>query len=656
MNTKVAKLVLWLPRHVGVVLVWCLTFGAVDLRKKTHQKGVLRRIWGFFFPFLLSREPWPIVIPETIDLPGLTVRGRHLQLSFKLRKFGGRTLLTLPEGAKAWGLLALTLIGMFVVNFFAVRVNELNGRFMNSITEKDAVSFTKVLTEFGFVMGIFVVLGPVYSYVKALFILEWTKFTTKLMLRLYTQNRNFYPISLLRMPDNPNERIEQDIPAMCQVAMGFAFMFIDSLVTFFAFGGILWNVEQGLLYEIPFFGRTLVVEHLLLWVLVGYAILGSNGVVRVGRRLIALQAEQKRLSADFRVGMVLFEKYAEPIAAYHGQERERKSLWHRFSLALTNNYAIVRWQRNLGFFTAGYSRIASLLPYAAMAPFYFAGQIAFGTISQAVSAFGDILYSASIFVSEFDRLSGLLASVNRVGQLRDTLEVLDEDKGDGLSRITRSEGDLLKITNLTLYTPDRTKTIVRDLNLEMQPGESVLITGASGSGKTSILRAIIGLPLWDRGRGHIAMSSRSGHSLMLTQLAYLPGDASLREQLQYPAAEHVSDQALLAILQRINLGSLSERLGGLDARPNWDKLSGGERQRLVVGRALTNNVRLVIADEATSGLDIPNEQMLYRLMQDAGITMLSVGHRPSLLPLHARVIELLGDGRGGWRSRPVIAA
>lgn len=649
MNSRVTRLVLWLPRQIGMVLTLCVSFGAIDLRKKTSQKGVLRRIWCFFYPFLLSREPWPIVIPESIG--GGTIRGRRLP-RYNLCGIGGHTLITLPEGAKAWGLLVLTLLGMFVVNFFAVRVNELNGRFMNSITEKNAASFTTVLTEFAFVMAIFVVLGPVYSYVKALFILEWTKFTTRLMLRLYTQNRNFYPISLLRMPDNPNERIEQDVPAMCQVAMGFAFMFIDSLVTFFAFGGILWNVEKGLVYEIPLFGHTLVVEHLLLWVLIGYAVLGSNGVVRVGRRLIALQAEQKRLSADFRVGMVLFEKYAEPIAAYRGQERERNSLWHRFSLALTNNYAIVRWQRNLGFFTAGYSRIASLLPYAAMAPFYFVGQIAFGTISQAVGAFGDILYSASIFVSEFDRLSGLLASVNRVGQLRDTLELLDENKGDGLSRITRSEEDLLKISGMTLYTPDRAKTIVRDFNLDMQPGMSVLIKGASGTGKTSILRAIVGLPLWDRGEGNIAMSSRPGDSLMLTQLAYLPSDASLREQLQYPAAAHVSDEALLAILEQINLESLCEQLGGLDATPNWDKLSGGERQRLVIARALTNKVRLVIADEATSGLDIENEELLYRLMRAAGTTMLSVGHRPSLVPFHDYVVELLGDGEGGWRMLP----
>lgn len=647
MKSRALEQALWLPRQILVLVLKIISFGAIDLNHKRIEKGPVRRIWGFFYPFLLSREPWRLTVPHAISLPRLTIKGRQLP-GLKVKLIGGGKTFTFPEAAKAWGLLTFTLLGMFTVNFFAVRVNELNGRFMNSITGKDAATFTAVLTEFAFVMAIFVVLGPVYGYVKALFMLEWTRFTTRYMLRLYTQNRNFYPVSLLGQPDNPNERIEQDIPAMCQISMSFAFVVIDSLVTFCAFGGILWNVEKGLIYEIPLFGRTIVVEHLLLLILIGYAILGTNGVVRVGRRLIALQAEQKRLGANFRVGMVLFEKHAEAIAAYHGQDRERHSLWHRFSLALANNFVIVRWQRNLGFFTAGYSRIASLLPYAAMAPFYFTGQIAFGTISQAVGAFGDILYSASIFVSEFDRLTGLLASVNRVGQLQDTLQVWDKNKGDGLPRITRSEGELLEITDLTLHTPDRSKVLLRDFSLTIEPGKSVLIRGASGSGKTSILRAIAGLPLWDRGHGNIAMPSTPGHSLMLTQLAYLPADASLRGQLQYPAARGVSDEALNMVLQQVNLGALSERLGGLDAVANWDSLSGGERQRLVVARALTNRVRLVLADEATSGLDTENEARLYELMRAAGITMLSVGHRPTLEKYHDVFVDLLGGDSGEW--------
>lgn len=698
-----------------------LSLGYLDLHKKRAANGSVSRIWGFFFPFLISREKWVVTFPRGIPFPALAgfkesltpsavaqtllwlaggaafyffvttsaSDGVHAMLgqwylaaeivggiaifrkfwqslpklawkesAIPMPKFlAGRQLFSLPELVKTWILIGLFGLGVYLVNTFAVQMNSLNGQFMNAITDKNAAAFTQVLWSFATVLAIYTVLGPVYSYVKNLLTLEWTMFTTRFMMRLYmTKGRNYYPISLSRTPDNPNERIQQDVPAMCSAAMSFMFIMVDSIVTFCLFGNVLWKAEEGLKYNLPIFGQTYEIQHLLLWILVGYALLGSNGVVRVGARLIGLQAKQKQLGADYRVGMVMFEKYAEPIAAYRGEQREYNRLWWRFMLSLKNNYAVIRWQRNLGFFTSGYSQVASLLPYGVLAPFYFAGQIAFGTISQAVGAFGEILASASIFVSNFSSLTGLLASVDRVGELRDEIERLDAADADGSTRIKieeTSNGPLLDIDNLTLFTPDREKVIVRDFSLHMTAGRNVALVGASGTGKTSLLRAIVGLPLWDRGEGKVRLPS-IGERLMLTQLAYLPMDASLRDQIQYPSAQNVSDDALLAVLKQVNMpDDFVERVGGLDAIYNWDKLSGGERQRLVVARALINKVRLVIADEATSGLDAKNEENLYQQMIAHGITLLSVTHKPSLMKFHQEMVQLIGDGNGGWRLAPV---
>ncbi|MBS2002933.1 MAG: ABC transporter ATP-binding protein/permease [Cyanobacteria bacterium SZAS LIN-5] len=720
--SNLTKPVVWLSWQLIAFAASVLSFGYVDLYKKRDTHGSAGRIWGFFYPFLLSTDKWVVTIPKGIPVPwarrfkdaltpttvampfawlaggaafyviftspfsdnmhaalgqwfiaaeiiaGIAIFRKFWQSlpkpewqehSLPLPRFiAGRQLFSVPEFVKAWLLIALSGLGIYLVNMLAVQMNSLNGAFMNSITEKNAAAFTQILWSFATVLGIYTILGPVYSYVKNLLTLEWTMFTTRFMMRLYmTKARHYYPISLSRNPDNPNERIQQDVPAMCSAAMSFMFSIVDSVVTFCLFGHVLWKAEEGLTYNIPLFGQVYQIQHLLLWILIGYALMGSNGVVRVGARLIGLQAKQKQLGADYRVGMVMFEKYAEPIAAYRGEQREYDRLWWRFMLSLKNNYAIVRWQRNLGFFTSGYNQVASLLPYGALAPFYFAGQVAFGTISQAVGAFGEILSSASIFVSQFSALTGLMASVNRVGELRDELERLDNTENDGSTRINIAEDSrqLLDIDNLTLFTPDREKIIIKDFSLHMVPGRNVAIVGESGSGKTSLLRSIVGLPLWNRGEGNIRVPG-IGERLMLTQLAYLPMDATLRDQIQYPSAQNVSDEELIAVLKQVNLPEdFVERVGGLDSLYNWDKLSGGERQRLVVARALINKVRLVIADEATSGLDAKNEENLYQQMIAHGMTLLSVTHKPGLMKFHHDVVQLLGDGKGGWRMRAVEA-
>jgi putative ATP-binding cassette transporter len=589
--------------------------------------------------FLLRRVTVPVwqFKPVSVPMPG---------------GLAGRRLLVLPEMCKGWLIIASIGVGMWLVNYYAVRVNFLNGAFMNSITSKNESMFMHVLKDFAPIMAIMILLGPCYTYIQQLLILEWTKFCTKFMLKLYMgPDQGYYPVSLLGIPDNPNERIQQDVARACQLVLQFLFVAADSIVTLLLFGKILWDIESGLTFAVPFFGHQLIIQHLLMVVLLLYAVLGSNGAVRVGKRLIGLNTEQKKLSAYFRVGMVLFEKYAEPIAAYRGQEREKKQLWRRFMAALGNNYAIIRWQRNLGFFTSGYGKIAQFLPFVALAPFYFAGKIEFGSISQSAGACAEILYALSIVVSQFDSMSETFASVERVGELREALDSLAADRLVDRPRITRIEGDLLNIEDMRLYTPDGGKLIVDNFNLDMVRGQSVLVRGASGSGKTSILRAVVGLPLWDRGHGTVKISFVPGRWLMLSQLAYMI-DGNLREQLLYPAAASVSDERLNGILHEVNLADLLGRLGGLDAHPNWDTLSGGERQRIVVARALVNEAELVIADEATSALDIANEELLYRAMKSHGITMLSVGHRPSLVPFHEVVVELLNDGNGGWRKMP----
>ena len=186
------------------------------------------------------------------------------------------------------------------------------------------------------------------------------------------------------------------------------------------------------------------------------------------------------------------------------------------------------------------------------------------------------------------------------------------------------------------------RVLLRDLRFEVAPGEILTLMGASGSGKSSILRVMAGL--WHTGSGEVQRPA-DPDMLFLPQQPYLaPG--SLREQLLYPhVGRPISDEELLQWLERVNLPTLADRFGGLNVVLDWAKvLSVGEQQRMAFARALLAKPRYVLLDEATSALDAANEERLYGQLAALSITPISVSHRPAVLGYHRQVLELPGDG------------
>jgi len=169
-----------------------------------------------------------------------------------------------------------------------------------------------------------------------------------------------------------------------------------------------------------------------------------------------------------------------------------------------------------------------------------------------------------------------------------------------------------------------------------------MIVGASGCGKSPLLRAMAGS--WRSGSGRV-VAPGGGDTLFLPQRPYMR-QGSLRSQLLYPQRDReVSDEALLSLLVSVNLPNTAAHFGGLDAELDWSKvLSVGEQQRIAVARVLLHAPRYAMLDEATSALDIANEDSLYRLLSASGTTVISVGHRPSILKYHPQVLEIVGDG------------
>ncbi|MBO1347340.1 MAG: ABC transporter ATP-binding protein/permease [Hormoscilla sp. GUM202] len=533
---------------------------------------------------------------------------------FSEEKWGARGILALLL------LLSLSVSGLNVLISFVGRI------FQNALVEKNPEEFWKYLFIYA---GVFVVGTPIvviYRYTRDKLGLYWREWLTKSFLNKYLQNRAYYEINATKTIDNPDQRISQDIRSFTVTSLGFLLVILSSLINLISFTGILWSIS------IP-----------LTVVLVGYSILGTVVTVLFGRRLIGLNFNQLRREADFRYGLVHVRDHAEAIAFYRGEEQEGMQLKARFTEVIGNFNALIGWQRNLDFFTTAYDYFIIILPSVVVAPMYFAGEIDFGAISQAGFAFSQVLGALSIVVSQFEQISAFAAGINRLSVFTDTLEAQTARKQIERT-IDLREDSQLSLEHITLETPNH-KTLVADLSVEVPFGTGMLIVGHSGVGKSSLLRAIAGL--WNSGTG-LLVRPPLDEILFLPQRPYMIL-GTLRDQLLYPQTDRtLPDVELQAVLERVNLADLAERLGGFDTELDWDDvLSLGEQQRLAFARLLLTKPDYAILDEATSALDLQNEASLYQQLQESATTYISVGHRASLLKYHQLVLELEGDR--GWR-------
>jgi ABC-type uncharacterized transport system fused permease/ATPase subunit len=530
------------------------------------------------------------------------------------------------------------------------------GEVISALAARDGDRFARSLWV---LVGVMVLSVPILSlkvYVQNKLGLFWRRWLTHHFVKQYFADQTYYKINDRPDLDNPDQRIAEDVRSMTQQSLVFVVAVCDSVVQFLGFAGVLWSISRSLMVG------------LIVYALVSTLL--ATGLL--GRVLVRINAEQLKREANFRFGLIRVREHAEAIAFYQGETQESRTIADQFQQVLSNFNRLIRWQFGVGLFQNTYLYVAFFLPFLILAPDIFSGRLELGAVQQSQSAFERIGFLLGLVVYQLEQLSAFAAGVTRLEALQDfTPEKTEEE-------IITIESELLQLERVTLWRPQllssptllsqesrssyfpllglRESTdlieayqsnhvLIHNLDLAINPGESLLIVGASGVGKTSLLRAIAGL--WTTGKG-VIQRPPSDRLLFLPQRPYLIL-GSLRQQLLYPHAVDVSDAELLAVLEQVNLLSVAERWGGLEAEPHWAQiLSGGEQQRLAFARLLVQKPQYAMLDEATSAIDEKTELHLYKQLQ--GITYISVGHRDSLIPLHHSVLELSGQGKWQLRS------
>ena len=531
------------------------------------------------------------------------------------------------------GLLLAVIVGMSLgIVYLNVLFNEWNNLFYNSLQEKNVSEFYRLFGRFAILAAMFIIVAVYQIYLRQMLQIRWRRWLTERYAQTWLTDHNYYRLRFEKDgTDNPDQRISEDIGGFVEQTLALTLGLLESVVTLASFSVILWNLSGDIhILDIQVPGS-------MLWAAVLYAGFGSVLTHLIGRPLIRLNFMQQRYEADFRYQLVRVRENAEPIALYGGETQEARGLASRFTHVVGNWWAIMRQQKRLTWFSAGYSQAAVIFPFLVAAPRYFSGAIQLGGLMQTASAFGHVQNSLSWFIDAYTRLAQWRATVDRLTGFAAALADLETRKGEGFTRLAAPAGAGLSLTDARVSLPDG-RTLLAGAALTVAPGERVMVAGPAGCGKSTLFRAIGGL--WPFAAGTLAMPT-SPRRLFLPQRPYLP-IASLAAAVAYPDAPETYGNVRIA--QTLVDCGLPHLTTLLDEERHWtQELSAGEQQRLAFARAILLAPDWLFCDEATSALDEASQMELYALLT-ARLTkaaIVSIAHRPSLAVFHHRIVRFV---------------
>lgn len=590
--------------------------------------AALRDIWRLAYPYFLRRSPGEI----------------------RLWFIGP---VKLPENIIALMLLASVVALEIAFAYMAKQFNNWYGGFGDALQQKKFVEFVSSMKLFTVLAFFYIVIAVYKTYINQMLQIRWRKSMTDFFVDRWLAPAQHYRLRLVTGPaDNPDQRIAEDVHYFVGRTMVIGFGFFSNVMQLGIFVIVLWGISER--FPMQSFGLSFNIPGYLIWLAVAYAAIGTYFANRIGKPLVHLKYEQERYEANFRFGMARIRENSEQIALLSGEGAERSALGERYNSVLANAYGVIRRQKSLAWFQSFFGQVSVIFPYLLLAPAYFFGSATYGALLQARAAFDQVQSGMTWFVDNYAELAEYRATVQRLTGFEETMRAatLAATQPPHIERSATAGGVAAERLTVTLPTG---VALTAPATLQVGSGDRILLTGRSGSGKTTVLRALSGI--WPFGQGRITVPAETT-LFTLPQRTYLPA-GTLRQAICYPKTlDAYPDAAVRAALHAVGLASLESEL---DEAGNWSmRLSGGEQQRLGVARALLAKPDWLLLDEATSALDEAGERDIYRLVVDslprAGIV--SVGHRGTLAAFHTRqmVMEPAGDGLFGPGEAVAVAA
>ncbi|GBG25510.1 ABC transporter ATP-binding protein [Hondaea fermentalgiana] len=371
--------------------------------------------------------------------------------------------------------------------------------------------------------------------------------------------------------------------------------------------------------------------------------------------------------------------HSEAIAAYQGGNRERAIIeesWSDFLnyvMVFVRDAALFQFVTSALFEYGGHSFAQALI----VGKFVAGGSEVKEALRQATTkkekvAANAELFSHIRFVTEYfiramsaqgtiiavlRTLMNMKGPAKRLTELFNTMDEFERKKATSTTFINNPKR--IEFKDVQVYTPTG-HLLIKDLNFHIDAGTSMLLTGVNGSGKSSTFRTLGSL--WPVPEPGTITKPGGGEPGLNKEVFYLPQKpyvalGSLQANMLYPLLEHqaekIPDEQLEALMHKVDLGYLLDREDVRRGREvNWDSiLSMGEKQRLAMARVFFHKPQFLILDECSSGVSASLERRFYEQLEAEGVTCITISHRPVLERYHDVVLNILGDGEGGWEWR-----
>ena len=534
----------------------------------------------------------------------------------------------------------LFFVLIVTLTLFSVRLSLVHSTWYNNmytaLQEFNQTVFWEQMILFCFIAGFSVAAALISYYLNQRFSINWIEWLNTELLEKWMDKRAYYKSQYIgNNLDNPDQRIQQDIQSYVKTTLSLSTGVIDAVTSMISYTILLW----GLAGPMTLLG--IEIPRAMVYLVFAYVIFTTLIAFWLGKPLIRLNFANEKLNANYRYSLIRVKEYAESIAFYAGEKVEKSRLYKQFRAVIDNMWDIVFRALKFSGFNLVVSQISVVFPLLIQVGRYFEKQIKLGDLMQTLQVFGKLHSNLSFFRNTYDSFAEYKATLDRLTGFHYSVEAAQkQSKTD----ITDHPTDVI-FQHLSLKSP-MGKILIKDLNLTLTQGNSLLIQGQSGVGKTTLLRTIAGL--WSYAEGKIFCPQHN--TLFLSQRPYLP-QGNLLTALYYPdTTENVDLAKITRVLEQVQLAHLQDRL---EQEQDWSRiLSLGEQQRLAFARLLLHKPKVAFLDEASASLDEGMEHAMYRLIREElpNTTIISVGHRSTLVPLHQQQLELHTDG--SWAFNP----